>query len=142
VRRIVYDTGIYVDYFRRGGHARTVETATSTGVVHLSAVVAEELIVGAPDRVSLRFLERLIERFDTVHRLAVPERLDWLRAGRAIREIGRRHGYELVGRARLTNDALILATALRIGATLVTRNADDFKLLREHLAVTIAAVHS
>jgi predicted nucleic acid-binding protein len=141
VKRVIYDTGVYVDYLRRGDHARTVETATGLGLVHLSAVVAQELIVGAPDRASLHFLERLVERFDAVGRLVVPVRLDWLRAGRAIREVGRRYDYELVGRARLTNDALILASALRIGATLVTRNLGDFALLREHLAVAVVDVH-
>jgi predicted nucleic acid-binding protein len=141
VKRVIYDTGVYVDYLRRGDHARTVETATRLGIVHLSAVVAQELVVGAPDRAALRFLERLVERFDALGRLAIPGRLDWLRAGRAIREVGRRHGYEEVGRARLTNDALILATALRIGAALVTGNAGDFALLRQHLAGVVVDVH-
>jgi predicted nucleic acid-binding protein len=109
--------------------------------MHVASVVAQELVVGAPDRASLRFLDRLVERFDAVGRLAVPVHLDWLHAGRAIRAVGRRYDDELVGRARLTNDALILATALRIGATLVTRNVGDFALLREHLAIAVVDVH-
>jgi predicted nucleic acid-binding protein len=137
VRHVFYDTGIYIDYLRRGDHARTVESATGMGIVHLSVVVAQELLVGAPDRTSLRFLEHLVERFDAVGRLVVPARLDWLRAGRAIREVGRRYDDELVGRARLTNDALILASAFRLGATLVTRNVGDFTLLREHMDVAV-----
>lgn len=142
MKRVIYDTGIYVDYLRRGDYARTVETATGLGLVHLSAVVAHELMVGAPDRAALRFLERLVDRFDAVGRLVVPVRLDWLIAGRAIREVGRRHDYEVVGRARLTNDALILATALRIGATVVTRNVDDLTLLREQISVAVVDVNS
>jgi predicted nucleic acid-binding protein len=43
--------------------------------------------------------------------------------------------------APLTNDALILATALRIGATLVTGNAGDFALLRQHLTGVVVDVH-
>ncbi len=53
--------------------------------------------------------------------------------------LGRRHGYELVGRARLTNDALIAASALSLGATIVTGNAADFALLQEYLAVPLAS---
>ena len=139
MRRVIFDTSIYVAYLRHGDLARAVETTTRLGIVHLSVVVAEELIVGAPDRQSLLFLERLVERFDAVNRLAVPTRLDWLRAGQAIREIGRRDGYELVGRARLTNDALITATALRLGATVVTRNLDDFARLQEQMVVAVVS---
>lgn len=141
MKRVIYDTGVYVDYLRRSDHAQSLETTTGMGLVHLSAVVAQELIVGAPDRAALRFLERLVERFDAMGRLAVPVRLDWIRAGRAIRELGRRHGYDLVGRTRLTNDALIMATALRIGATVVTRNAGDFARLRDYLDVTVIDVY-
>lgn len=140
MRRVIYDTGVYVEYLCHGDLAQAVETSTRLGIVHLSVVVAEELLVGAPDGPALRFLERLIERFAAVDRLAVPERLDWLRSGRAIREVGRRYGYEMVGRARLTNDALILATALRLGATVVTRDVNDFALLQDYLpAVVVGA---
>lgn len=137
MRRVIYDTGIYVDYLRTGDLSPTLEKSTAMGVVHLSAVVAEELLVGAPNRLALRFLERLVDRFDAVNRLAVLVRVDWLRAGRAIREVGQRHGYAMVGRARLTNDALILATALRIGATVATRNARDFVVLWEYLSAPV-----
>lgn len=137
MRRVIYDTGIYIDYLRRGDRAQTVETSTALGIVHLSAVVAAELLVGAPDQSALRFLERLVDRFDAVGRLAVPLRVDWLRAGHAIRHVGQRYGYDVVGRARLTKDALIMATALRIGAAVVTRNVNDFVLLHEYLTVPV-----
>ena len=136
----MYDTGIYVDYLRRGERARAIESVTGLGLVHLSVAVAHELIVGAPDRQALRFLEGLVDQFESVGRLAVPSRLDWLLAGRAVREVGRRNGYEKVGRARLTNDALILAAARTYGATVVTRNLGDFRLLGEYFDVHIVEV--
>ena len=140
MKRIIYDTGIYVGYLRRGELVQAVETSTQMGLVHLSVVVAEELIVGAPDRSAERFLDRLIRRFDGLNRLEVPNQFDWLRAGHAIRAIGQSRGYELVGRARITNDALIMATAFRIGATVATRDVADFTILREHIAATIVQV--
>ena len=39
------------------------------------------------------------------------------------------HGHERIGRARLTNDALIAMSAARQGITVVTANVKDFALL-------------
>ncbi|MBI2918586.1 MAG: type II toxin-antitoxin system VapC family toxin [Chloroflexi bacterium] len=137
MKRLIFDTSVYVHYLRRGDLASVVESITARGVVHLSAVVAEELLVGAPSDRAVHFLLALVNRFSSVGRLEVPEREDWLRAGQAIRRLGRERGYELVRRARLTNDALIAAAAFRTGATIITRNAEDFALLRPYLPVAV-----
>jgi predicted nucleic acid-binding protein len=45
--------------------------------------------------------------------------------------VGQRYGYERIGQARLTNDALIAASAARCGITVITANARDFARLAE-----------
>lgn len=140
MKRLIFDTNVYVAYLRSGDLAQVLETTTSRGTVHLSIVVAEELLVGAPSTRAVRFLQRLIDRFDSVGRLEVPVRSDWLRAGEAIRQVAQRQGYELVKRSRLTNDALVAATASRLGAILVTRDAEDFMQLQDYLPATVMVV--
>jgi len=46
-------------------------------------------------------------------------------------QIGAKYGYEEVGRARLTNDALIAMTAARHGFTVLTKNVTDFRRIAE-----------
>jgi predicted nucleic acid-binding protein len=45
--------------------------------------------------------------------------------------IGEKYGYELIGRARLTNDTLIGASAARQGIALLTINERDFAKIAE-----------
>jgi hypothetical protein len=40
---------------------------------------------------------------------------DWVEVGRVLQRIGRKYGYEQIGRARLTNDALIAISSGRLG---------------------------
>lgn len=45
--------------------------------------------------------------------------------------IGEKHGYEEVGRARMTNDALIAMSASRNGIVVLTMNDDDYRKIAE-----------
>jgi predicted nucleic acid-binding protein len=49
--------------------------------------------------------------------------------------LGQKYGYEQIGRARLTNDALIAASASRMGVRVITANQRDFARLAEFCAV-------
>jgi predicted nucleic acid-binding protein len=57
------------------------------------------------------------------------ERLNPGRKGSA--RLAQKYGYERIGRARLTNDALIAASAARNGITVLTTNQRDFVRLAE-----------
>ena len=63
--------------------------------------------------------------------LLVSVQRDWSLAGQVLAQVGAKYGYEQVGRARLTNDALIAMSVARRGFTVVTRNAEDFKKIVE-----------
>ena len=94
----------------------------------LSSVVLEELYAGSrPD--NRRELERLERDFYKARRLLVPNLGDWTAAGRILAGIAEKYGYEKIGQARLTNDALIAISAARAGIRVLTINARDYALL-------------
>ncbi|MDQ3010711.1 MAG: PIN domain-containing protein, partial [Acidobacteriota bacterium] len=96
----------------------------------LSAVVLEELYAGAaaPERKRLKKLEH---DFTRANRLLTPNLGDWARTGHILAQIGAKHGYEQIGRSRLTNDTLLAVSAARHGIVLVTANARDFTRIAE-----------
>ncbi len=66
-----------------------------------------------------------------VDRLLIPSRADWTSAGLVLSKIGRKYGFELVGRVRMTNDALIAMSCESRGLVVQTKNPGDFKLIAE-----------
>ena len=101
----------------------------------LSAVVLEELYAGARPG-DHRILAKLERDFWKAGRILVPNLSDWANAGRILARIGQKYGYEQIGRARLTNDALIAASAARMGVQVITANQKGFARLAEFCAVS------
>ena len=126
---LLFDTSLYIES-RRAHRPGLLDPHDYPGQpIYLSAVVGHELYVGAVERPERRFVDRLWTRFERAGRLLVPSASDWLNAGLVIQEIAQQRGYELVGRARLTNDALLAMSAWRLGMIVLTLNARDFSLL-------------
>ncbi len=126
---VLFDSSIYVAALRPGGDPGLLaQRWTMESPLWLSSVVLEELYAGSKpgDR---RALEKLERDFEKAGRLLVPNLGDWTSAGKALAAIGRKYGYEKVGRARLTNDTLIATSAARRGIRVLTLNARDYALL-------------
>jgi predicted nucleic acid-binding protein len=125
---ILFDSSVYIAGLRAGDSALAVQRWAKESPLWLSSVVLEELYAGAhpADR---RILEKLERDFAKAHRVLVPTLGDWSSAGKMLAAIAHSHGYEKIGRARLTNDALIAASAARNGIEVITLNARDFALL-------------
>jgi predicted nucleic acid-binding protein len=133
---IVFDTSVYISALRHGdvsifSSRRAVVQEAKDRPLWLSAVVLEELYVGARDKRMKKLLARLENEFAGMGRLLVPLQSDWTASGQVLALVGEKYGYEMVGRARLTNDALIAMSATRNGFTIRTHNADDFKKIAE-----------
>ena len=96
--------------------------------VWFSAVVLEELYAGASGR-DRHWVEWLEREFGRVGRILVPSLSDWTQTGRVLAQVAAAYGYEMIGRGRLTNDALIAVSAARQGITVVTANERDFNRL-------------
>lgn len=78
-----------------------------------------------------KLLARLKRDFERAGRLLVPLQSDWTASGQVLALIGEKHGYEEVGRARMTNDALIAISASRNETVVQTMNDDYFRKIAE-----------
>lgn len=72
---------------------------------------------------------------DRVDRIIVPTLDDWAQAGRVLAQLAAKYDYEMIGRGRLTNDALIAVSAARMKIKVITTNARDFGRLSEFCAL-------
>jgi predicted nucleic acid-binding protein len=129
---ILFDSSIYIAALRPGGDPSLLSHRwTAEAPLWLSSVVLEELYAGSRPA-NRRELERLERDFDKARRLLVPNLGDWTTAGRILAGIAEKHGYEKIGQARLTNDALIATSAARTGIRVLTLNARDYALLARY----------
>ncbi len=128
---ILFDSSVYIGSLRRGGDASLLfRRWAGESPLWLSSVVLEELYAGAVLQ-DHPILEKLERDFDKAKRILVPNLSDWALAGRILSSLGRKYGYESIGKARLTNDALIGMSAARTGVTVITANPRDFRRLAE-----------
>lgn len=128
---ILFDASIYIRALRTGSDAAlALQRWAREEPMWLSAVVMEELYAGTSAR-DQRIVEKLERDFVRACRMLVPSLGDWSRTGKMLAAVGRKYGYEQIGKARLTNDALIAASAARSGITVITANARDFTRLAE-----------
>jgi predicted nucleic acid-binding protein len=128
---VLLDTSIYVTALRAGDDAvLQLRRFTSGAPVWLSSVVLEELYAGVKPRDS-RIVERLERDFDKAGRILVPSLSDWTVTGKLLARLATTFGYERIGQARLTNDALMAMSAARRGITVITANARDFARLAQ-----------
>ena len=117
----------------RNEAALALRRITADAPLWLSAVVLEELYPGAGGR-ERRAVERLERDFDRVKRILVPNLSDWTQTGRVLARLAAKYDYEQIGQGRLTNDALIAMSALRLGIRVLTANERDYGRLAESRA--------
>ena len=127
----VFDTSIYVRALRRRNTDILQQRQSENFPLWLSAVVLEELYVGALDKKSIKILQKFESGFTNVNRLLVPNQTDWTIGGQILNKIGKKYGFDKVGKARLTNDTLLATSVARMGFKLLTTNAKDFQLISE-----------
>jgi predicted nucleic acid-binding protein len=128
---VLFDSSIYISALRTGEDATlTLRRIAADAPVWLSSVVLEELYAGmnAPAR---HVAERLERDFDRAKRILVPSLSDWTQTGKVLARLAAKYDYEQIGRGRLTNDALIAMSAGRLGITVISTNARDFRKLAE-----------
>jgi len=131
MQRVMLDTSMYITALRRRDDAAlSLRRIGGGAAVWLSAVVLEELYAGVSAR-HRHVVERLERDFDRAARILIPNLTDWAQSGRVLALLGAKYDYEQIGRARLTNDALIAMSAGRLGIMVITANARDFGRLAE-----------
>jgi predicted nucleic acid-binding protein len=130
---ILFDSSLYIRALRDREAAFVLQRWARKSPLWLSAVVLQELLAGVDpvDPRDQRIVEKLERDFEKARRVLVPSLSDWTQAGKILARVGRKYGYEHIGQARLTNDALIATSAARCGITVITANARDFARLAE-----------
>ncbi len=124
----VLDTSVYIENFRIGRFA--LRLLQSTWIPRCSAVVLHELFRGARTDLERRFVRDLHRRCQVL----TPTESQWLHAADVLALIRKREQYDPKKVRDLLPDVLIALTARSLGATLVTCNESDFRVIRRHLA--------
>jgi predicted nucleic acid-binding protein len=130
----LFDTSIYISAFRVSvDPVLSLRRLAEGASLWLSAVVLEELYAGAKPR-DFKAIERLERDFGRASRILVPNQTDWSTSGKVLGRLAAKYGFEQVGKARLTNDALVAMSAARRGITVLTANERAFARLAEFRA--------
>lgn len=129
--KVVLDTNVFVDYLRLQLHSDWVFGNVGNVIRFLPSVVLMELRFGADTPRRKRAVDRIKAAFPA-SRLISPdaESYDW--AGSIFRRI-HGNGSGLKDRLGPMNDLLIALTARGIGATVITRNLNEFEGIAAHV---------
>jgi predicted nucleic acid-binding protein len=137
VKKYVLDTNLYLKAFRSQEGATELERyfTNFTPNTYLSSVVFHELLVGASTPSKVRQIrEDLLGPLTRAGRVITPSHSAWDQAGSSIAAMAWQESRELRSVPKsLVNDFLLAASCRESGATLVTDNTADFKLIRKYL---------
>ena len=134
MRKYVLDTNLYIEASRSDAAADGLKGfyARFLPYVHLHSVVAQELLAGAVTVPLARDTQAgVLEPFEAVGRVITPTHRTWKRAGAIVARLVRERRLSPGGVPRsFVNDCLLAASAREQGFVIVTRNAQDFALIR------------
>ncbi|MBB4637239.1 PIN domain-containing protein [Longimicrobium terrae] len=132
--KYVIDTNLYVHALRDPDARDALRsfTAASSPWIYVHAVVAAELLAGAPDpRMEEAIQTSFLAPFEAMGRVIVPRHDAWKRAGRTIGELIREHRLSANGvKPSFFRDCLLATSARDEGITIITGNTRDFELIR------------
>jgi predicted nucleic acid-binding protein len=127
------DTNVYVMAANHDAFRSRFETFIhERGPLLVSSVVVAEYLIGVRDSARHAAVARAL---GAGAEIVAPMADDWLSAGAALARLRS----EVTKGRSFWNDALLAAQCARLGATLVTHNAADFRRLRRHLDVRTVA---
>jgi predicted nucleic acid-binding protein len=105
-------------------------------------VVAYELFVNARDARTQTLVQEFTRPMVRTARVVSPTFDDWIEASRIVTAIEVKDRGWRSKLPSLLNDILIALCARRIGATLLTHNRDDFRLIRRHKDFSLRVLES
>jgi predicted nucleic acid-binding protein len=138
MRPVVFDSDLYIDWIEAGLHQELMVDRSL--IRYMSTVVLLELQAGALTAASADAVGTLYKTFGRAGRLLIPSADTYWRAGSVLRTLQARHKINLRHRIRLANDCLIALSARQVGATLLTRNVRDYRLIRQVTPFAFIAV--
>lgn len=131
--RLLYDTSVYISVLRDAAFAVSFRPRYIRDIPFTlcSSVVVQELLAGAHTSRHRRQAAALYEPFERARRIVTPTHLVWKEAGVVVAML-----FAQMPQLRsklsqgLLNDMLIALSGRATGATVVTRNRDDFLLIQ------------
>lgn len=137
-RKIIIDTGVYIDLFNRGLNRGIVNPFQH--VTYLSYPVLHELWMGLKDRQETRLLTAWRDRFIQLQRLVVPTVATLVLIGEACLQL-KAAGIFDPAHPKHYNDVAISAAARQIGATVITKNSKDFQIIQSVIDFDYEGLH-
>ncbi len=138
MERVVFDSDLYIDWINAG--LREELLLGRWFARYMSTVVLLELHAGALDPVAAKVVGDLYRTFTRTGRLLSPSAESFWRAGGVLRVLQGRQGFDLRSRFRLVNDCLIALSSRQIGATVITRNQRDYRLIQQIVPFSLLVV--
>ena len=126
-QKIIIDTGVYIDLFNVGLNKEIINPFQH--LTYLAYPVLHELWMGLRDRQELRLLTAWRDRFIQLQRIIVPTVASLVLIGEACLQL-KKSGKLDPAHPKHYNDVAISAAARQIGATVITKNAKDFKIIQ------------
>lgn len=123
----VPDTSFLIKHFREGSVQDAFLNLNRCYHITFSSVVLMELLSGAYDRKDRNLIEQIKKNFTVI---VVTEK-QWYTAGDVMLKLRRDKKVDPLRIKNLLADILIAVSIRDIGATLITKNDKDFKLIRE-----------
>jgi len=138
MERVVFDSDLYIDRINAGSRERLL--LDRWFIRYMSTAVLLELQAGAFGPAAARAIDDLYRTFTRTGRLLSPSPDTFWRAGSVLRVLQRRHGFDHRTRFRLMNDCLIALSSRQVGATVITRNERDFRLIQQVVPFSLVVV--
>jgi len=125
--KVVFDTNIYIGIFNQGLYREEINGFNK--VMFLVHPVLHELWMGAKGKKEIRHLVKFGSQFVKLGRLVPPTPSTQILIGRTCQKL-HYSGKLNPKNPRSYNDVCIALLARQIGATVVTRDVDDFKRIK------------
>lgn len=126
-QKIIIDTNIYIDIFNSGLHEKLRDPFQY--IVFLAYPVLHELWMGAKGKKEIKHLMAFQNGFVRMKRLIIPTVTTLILVGRTCNRL-RGSGKLDPVHPKHYNDISIAALARQIGATVITHNIQDFKVIQ------------
>lgn len=129
-KKIIIDTNIYIDIFNSGLHENLRNPFQY--IVYLTHPVLHELWMGTKGKLEIKHLVTLQNEFIKLKRLIVPTIATLVLIGKACHQLRTSGNLDPVF-PKHYNDISIAALARQIGASVVTHNIQNFKVIQHAL---------
>jgi len=129
-QKIIIDTNIYIDIFNRGLHGNLHNPFRF--IIFLAHPVLHELWMGAKGKKEIKHLTTLQNQFIKLRRLIIPTVNTLVLIGKACHQL-RTTGKINPVHPKHYNDISIAVLAHQVGASVITHNIQDFKVIQHSI---------